>query len=436
MLREVMIEDTSKSMTLGRQVDLFEFAQSRGVELANVLGTFGYTFDDLVYENSEGRQWLGATPKELRDYRRSPNSIPFVSFFTGCGGIDIGFETAGFDHRAAFEFDERFCKTLRRNRPEWNVFGPPTSSGDVSDVGGTVNALDSIISQPFDGVFVGGPPCQPFSVAASQRFTKMGDNYKRIGFSHDTNGCLLFDYVKIIEHFKPTCFVIENVPGLRDLDGGVQLGTTIERLKQVGYRMESPTVVNAANFGVPQFRERLFVIGTRNGRRFKFPKGSDELIGCGSVLPRFQGEALNTETRIHKLASVMRYSKLDYGQRDYLGRVDRLDPCLPSKTVIAGGNRGGGRSHLHPEIPRTLSVRECARLQTFPDDYVFVGSTARQFTQVGNAVPPVLAAQMAISIAKSVFGIRSGDLTTESHKRNAKQVSQSTEDKVKRPTLF
>ena len=92
-----------------------------------------------------------------------------------------------------------------------------------------------------------------------------------------------------------------------------------------------------------------------------------------------------------------RYLTLDYGARDHLGRVDRLDPSLPAKTVIAGGS-GGGRSHLHPEIPRTLSVRECARLQSFPDDYVFVGPTARQFTQVGNAVPPVLAARLASEI--------------------------------------
>ena len=70
-----------------------------------------------------------------------------------------------------------------------------------------------------------------------------------------------------------------------------------------------------------------------------------------------------------------RYRDLNYGQRDHLGRVDRLDPAVPSKTVIAGGTRGGGRSHLHPEIPRTLTVRECARLQTFPDDFVFIGST-------------------------------------------------------------
>ena len=96
---------------------------------------------------------------------------------------------------------------------------------------------------------------------------------------------------------------------------------------------------------------------------------------------------------------------LDYGKRDKLGRVDHLLPSLPSKTVIAGGGaNGGGRSHLHPEVPRILTVRECARLQTFPDNYKFIGPTARQFTQVGNAAAPlVLAATLATQIAKAYF---------------------------------
>ena len=99
----------------------------------------------------------------------------------------------------------------------------------------------------------------------------------------------------------------------------------------------------------------------------------------------------------------MRYARLGYGERDHLGRVDRLNPAAPAKTVIAGGAKGGGRSHLHPEVPRTLSVRECARLQTFPDDYRFTGSTARQFTQVGNAVPPVFAAVIADCVRRAYF---------------------------------
>lgn len=111
----------------------------------------------------------------------------------------------------------------------------------------------------------------------------------------------------------------------------------------------------------------------------------------------------NHQTRQHKAGSVMRYMELRYGQRDQLGRVDRLDPALPSKTIIAGGTKGGGRSHLHPFFPRTLSVRECARLQTFPDDFVFHGPPARQFTQVGNAVPPLLAFQLASQIYECLF---------------------------------
>ena len=108
-------------------------------------------------------------------------------------------------------------------------------------------------------------------------------------------------------------------------------------------------------------------------------------------------------TREHSAESVLRYMELAYGARDQLGRVDRLDPSRPSKTIIAGGTKGGGRSHLHPYFPRTLSVRESARLQTFPDDYLFTGPVARQFTQVGNAVPPVLAAQLAIAVRNCYF---------------------------------
>ena len=386
------------------QSDILDYAESKGLELADALEHFEVGFDDLVYINSKTKRWTGGRPPDLDDFRSEPNDIPFVSFFSGCGGMDLGFEAAGFQHIAAFEINELFCKTLRRNRPHWNVVGPPTSYGDVSDVEQTVDRLHQHIDPPFMGVFIGGPPCQPFSIAANQRFSKSGEKYKRIGFDHEEIGCLLFDYVALIEHFQPACFVIENVPGLRDLDGGEQIRHVVQRLAHHGYVVQEPRVVNAAHFGVPQFRERLFVVGTRTGTDFVFPHESDSLIGCGSVMQPISQEVLNHETRTHKLSSVRRYRGLDYGQREQLGRVDRLDPCAPSKTVIAGGTGGGGRSHLHPEIPRTLTVRECARLQTFPDDYVFVGPVGRQFTQVGNAVPPVLAAQMAIAIATSVFG--------------------------------
>lgn len=387
------------------QRKIFNFADQRGIDLTNALSHFGRTLDDLVYERSYQERWNGPSPPTLSDYKKKRHQIPLVSFFTGCGGIDLGFEIAGFQHIAAFEFNELFCKTLRKNRPSWNVFGPPTASGDVSKVSEVIEALDSLIPKNFEGVFTGGPPCHPFSIAANQRFAKWGDNFKRIGFNHKTSGNLLFDYTDIIKHFRPVCFLIENVPGLRDLDGGKQLLHAVRELEAAGYAVEDPVILNAANYGVPQYRERLFVVGTRKNKSVEFPYPHTIQYGAGAVLKRRQGRSENTEIREHRLNSVKRYSRLDYGERDQLGRVDRLAPKSPSKTVIAGGLKGGGRSHLHPEIPRTLSVRECARLQTFPDDYIFLGPMGRQFTQVGNAVPPILAAQFGLSLAKSVFGV-------------------------------
>lgn len=383
------------------QSRLLEAAACSGESLPKLLERAGWSYDDLIYENSKTKTWKGGRPLSLDDLRVRDQHSPMVSFFTGCGGMDLGLEAAGYRHVAAFEINETFCKTLRRNRPKWKVFGPPTHAGDVSRFEEVAKALGKIIRTPFEGLFVGCPPCQPFSIAANQRFSKWGDNFKRTGFSHEKNGNLLFDFVRLILAFKPAAFVIENVTGLRDVDGGAQLLAATEELKASGYRVEDPFVLDAAHYGVPQQRLRLFVVGSRRPGTFRHPVRSLDIIGAGSVLNGGTLSLPNNETRQHKAESVMRYMELAYGQREQLGRVDRLDPTLPSKTVIAGGMNGGGRSHLHPEIPRTLSVRECARLQTFPDDFVFVGASARQFTQVGNAVPPALAAQIGRSIREA-----------------------------------
>ena len=384
------------------QAELIAAADS-SIDIGDLLAPAGKTIDDLVYANSRTVSWKGKRPINLNDFDKVGEGIPVVSFFTGCGGMDLGFEAAGFKHTAAFEFNEIFCKTLRLNRPQWKVFGPPYHSGDVSKIDEVVSSLSSILKAPFEGVFVGGPPCQPFSIAANQRFSKAGDNFKRVGFEHEKNGNLLFDFVNLVIEFLPTAFVIENVPGLRDLDGGQQLSIAIRRLERAGYTVAEPNVYNAADYGVPQYRQRMFVVGSREPGEFAMPEKKPH-VGSGSVLSKLPSKnAFNHDTRNHRVQSINRYMRLDYGQRDQLGRVDRLDPTRPSKTVIAGGTNGGGRSHLHPEIPRTLSVRECARLQTFPDDFKFVGPTARQFTQVGNAVPPVLAAALATQLAKSYF---------------------------------
>ena len=322
------------------------------------------------------------------------------------GGLDIGFEAAGYCHIASFEFNEEFCKTLRKNNPTWKVFGPPIESGDVANTSEIIKNLEYQITKNFEGVFIAGPPFQPFSIAANQRFSKQENKFKRTGFNHSKNGNLLFDYLTLVKHFRPSCFLLENVTGLRDIDDGKQLTKATEELERIGYIVNDPMILNAEDYGVPQCRERLFIVGTRKKRTVAVPKPAKQKYGAGSVLFDCVSNLANSETRTHKLDSITRYVSLNYGQRDHLGRIDRLSPSRPSKTVIAGGTRGGGRSHLHPEIPRTLSVRECARLQSFPDVFEFYGSTGRQFTQVGNAVPPVLATQLGLSMAESVFGVK------------------------------
>ena len=384
------------------QLNLLGRSKQSGVHLAQILRDAGLSYDDLRYE-VDREDDLPALPllRDMGARKRKSRGIPLVSFFSGCGGMDLGFEAAGYDSLACVDNNRLFCDTLRLNRPEWTVIGPPDHAGDVSDREGLAERLGKIIGRDFEGVFIGGPPCQPFSIAANQRFSKSGPNFKRIGFAHSTNGGLLSDYLWQIRRFRPKGFVIENVEGLRSMDGGSRLKNAVAEMRRAGYSC-SVKLLDASDYGVPQRRSRLFIVGSLQGD-FLFPQPAQDKIGCFRALNRPTEGVKNHVTREHEAGSVERYALLRYGQRDSLGRVDRLDPLLPAKTVIAGGLAGGGRSHLHPSIPRTLSVRECARLQTFPDDFEFQGRTGRQFTQVGNAVPPLLAFHLARSMADQFF---------------------------------
>jgi DNA (cytosine-5)-methyltransferase 1 len=392
------------SASLKRQAELIRNCIKTGDSLAGKLENIGWTYDDLQYEICNQPRSKKADYFQLDDVRAKSNGTPVVSFFSGAGGLDLGFEAAGFEHLALIEKNALFCQTIRFNRPHWNVLGPPDNSGDVSDLAKMIAQLEPLIGKAnFEGVFVGGPPCQPFSIAANQRFNKSGIDFKRVGFAHKVNGNLLFDYIELIKHFRPISFLIENVPGLMEVDGGKQLQEAYKDLEANGYAIETPMVLSAAQYKVPQNRNRLFVVGNRTGKKFLPPAPSGTQLSCEGAFRMSLKNIENHVTRAHNAESVERYMKLDFGARDQRGRVDRLNPGAPSKTVIAGGTKGGGRSHLHPTIPRTLSVRESARLQTFPDDFIFLGPVARQFTQVGNAVPPVLGAQLGAAMHQSFF---------------------------------
>lgn len=392
-------------LSFKEQVAILEKCIYKGINLHTELKRLGLTYNDLRYIDNKpitpnSSQYL--TPE---DFNFAHHGIPVVSFFSGAGGLDIGFEYAGYEHLAAVEINSIFCETLRANRPNWSVIGPPDYSGDVQnrDELFTALSLKLGVSTPFEGVFIGGAPCQSFSIAANQRFSKDGEKFKRIGFSHSEYGNLIFDFIWYINKFRPRAFLIENVTGLLDIDKGAQLSEALNILQRGGYSISQPTILNAADYGVPQNRCRLFIVGNRTSDKFIFPESSPAIVPAYKAFEKTVDGLENHLTRQHKAESIIRYIKLEYGERDHLGRVDRLDPNLPSKTVIGGGMRGGGRSHLHPIIPRTLSVRESARLQTFPDKFIFRGSSARQFTQVGNAVPPLLALQLARSIYSQLY---------------------------------
>lgn len=379
------------------------------LDLHQELQRLGLTYDDLKYRISPSIVAVDSSPYlSLEHFSVCSHGVPVVSFFAGAGGFDLGFTAAGFQHLAAIEINPLCCQTLRWNYPNWRIIGPPQYSGDVRDRETISTLLQAIpgMTIPFAGVFVGGPPCQPFSVAANQRFSKQGLHFKRVGFADQDYGNLLFDFVWYIEVFKPKVFLLENVAGLLKIDHGQQLSAALTHLVAVGYTITQPIVINAADYGVPQNRSRLFIVGQRSSHTFSFPPACSPPVSCGQVLQSPVQGLTNHVTRTHHAASILRYMELACGERDQLGRVDRLHPHLPAKTVISGGSTGGGRSHLHPFIPRTLSVRESARLQTFPDSFVFCGPSARQFTQVGNAVPPLLAFHCARAIYTQLYASR------------------------------
>lgn len=399
-------------ISFDEQLSILKKCISKGIALHLELERLGLSYDDLRYRHNTPVSSISTPYLTLERLNFRKHGVPVISFFSGAGGLDLGFQYAGFQHLASIEINSTFCQTIRLNRPDWFVIGPPDYSGDVRNREEIFTILRLIlgIPTPFEGVFFGGPPCQPFSIAANQRFSKESDKFKRVGFSHSEFGNLLFDYVWYIQQFKPKAFLLENVTGLLDIDGGTQLNEALKLLSDTGYHISEPVIVNAANYGVPQNRNRLFVLGHRTTKSYVFPEPNPNFIPCYKALEKPLDNLENHATRQHKAKSIIRYIELNYGGRDKLGRVDRLNPNLPSKTVISGGTKGGGRSHLHPVYPRTLTVRESARLQSFPDDFIFCGPPARQFTQVGNAVPPLLSFHLASSIYSQIYCGSSTDL--------------------------
>lgn len=315
-----------------------------------------------------------------------------LSLFSGAGGFDLGFEAAGFRTSYCVEWDYEACKTLRYNRPQW-----PVHEGDIRKF--------STKNLEVDGV-VGGPPCQGFSTAGK-------------GDPDDPRNKLWLEYFRVVQEARPAFIVLENVPGLLHVKNRRHFDGMLDAFRNVGYTMDYG-VLNAADFGVPQNRRRLFVTG---GRGFHIPLPSPPTRAVVTVRDALadleEAAAPNHHPPTHAPHIVERWTHLGPGEADPSYRRARLHPDRPSTTLRAGGGYGPTGNHLggfHPPIhykfPRQLSVRESARLQGFPDSWILQGSKTAQGRQVGNAVPPPLARALANAVKRALTAHRSAHKET------------------------
>lgn len=306
-----------------------------------------------------------------------------LSLFSGGGGLDLGLEMAGFETVLCVDHDSESCKTLRHNRPEWEVF-----EGDIRNFD-PQGAFDLV---------VGGPPCQGFSTAGK-------------GNPDDPRNFLWREYFRIVEKVRPKAILLENVAGMLNRKNSHHIEEFLAKLKELGY---SPTykVLDAADFGVPQHRRRVIVVAGLGWTPslpddcLRQPKVSAQQA-IGDLLN--STDAPNHEPNNHAPHVVARWRVLEEGEVDPNYRRGRIYSDRPSPTIRAGGGLGPRGDHLagfHPPIhysePRQLTVRESARIQSFPDTWVFCGSKTAQGRQVGNAVPPLLAKAIGHSLMQSL----------------------------------
>lgn len=349
-----------------------------------------------------------------------------ISLFTGAGGLDIGFEAAGFDTMVAVELEPQAVATLRHNR-DW-----PVIDRDIHTVGSSEVLATASLDEGEADVLIGGPPCQPFSKAG---YWTNGDTLRL----DDPRAGTLGAYLRVLRDTLPRTFLLENVPGLtyRGKSEGLDLiNRTIDginRERGTDYRL-FVAQLNAADYGVPQLRERVFVVGSRDGRDFHFPEASYQPI------PQNGQEAL-PGLPIHLTAwdAFGDLAKDDDPSLAMRGKWADLLPSIPEgSNYLWHTERGGGlplfgwrrrfwsfllklaknqpswtiQAQPGPAIGpfhwtnRRLSARELCRLQTIPDDYQVLGSLQAVQRQLGNAVPSALGEVLGRAIRQQLLGDR------------------------------
>ena len=327
-----------------------------------------------------------------------------IELFAGAGGLALGLEKAGFSSLGLVELDKDASNTLKVNRPNWNVINDDIANISKLDLENLFNIKKGELD-----LLSGGSPCQSFSYAG-----------KRLGLE-DARGTLFYHYAVFLDKLQPKMFLFENVKGLKTHDKGRTYATILDIFEKEGYVIQKD-VLNAWDFGVPQKRERLITIGIRKDLakkiHFEFPTPKeykpvlrDILLDC----PVSEGASYSTyKKKIFEMVPPGGYwrdipediakeymKSCWYMEGGRTGILRRLSLDEPSLTVLTSPSQKQ-TDRCHPLEARPFTIRENARCQSFPDDWMFCGSIGQQYKQVGNAVPVNLAYEVGLKIKEGL----------------------------------
>jgi DNA (cytosine-5)-methyltransferase 1 len=346
--------------------------------------------------------FLGDDVEEtVSNYVKPDRDYNVLELFAGAGGLAVGMEKAGLKCVALNEVDKWACQTLRKNRPHWKVL-----EGDIKD-------LDFTEYRDKIDVVTGGFPCQAFSYAG-----------KKLGLA-DARGTLFYEFARAVTEVNPPICIGENVRGLLSHENGKTLQGMMSILDEIGYNVVPVQVLKAIHYKVPQKRERLILVGIRKdiSTKYEYPKPYQKIYNLKDALQKSELFDSNVPLSVGAKYPESKKKVLDLVppkgywrdlpldiQKDFMGGSFHLEGGKtgiarrigwdePSLTLTCSPAQKQ-TERCHPDETRPFTVREYARIQTFPDDWVFEGSLAQQYKQIGNAVPVNLGKEVGYSIVR------------------------------------
>lgn len=337
--------------------------------------------------------------KTLKKETAMNKKYTYVDLFAGVGGLSLGFDRAGFKNIFAIEYDNVFATNYSSNLKNHNMI-----CKDIKEI--TDKEIETLITDNNVDVIIGGPPCQGFSIAGN-----IGRN-----FLDDPRNYLFKEFVRFVRIIRPKIFLLENVSALEKHNNGKTLENIKDAFRKIGYNVKHK-VLNSKFYNVPQERRRIFIVGTFGVNTFEFPTQNnrfisiEEAIGDLPILKSGEKSNIpnhNAMNHSYQMLEKMKYVK-DGGNRGDIPieirpvsgdarKYIRYDSKKPSICIT-----GDMRKVFHYNQNRALTNRELARIQTFPDNFTFVGSNVKIQQAIGNAVPPNLAYALALKIKEFLF---------------------------------